>query len=184
MGMRYYLESSLYDLYSGSIKAFPGTSRRQHSTDTVRVEHLDWVPFKGLRTLFVKGLCNNEGRKNECVILFKKVIYREQEGGGSVSVASSSGKTVHVIPLSFKEDDVLVRCSCADFRWRFAHWNREDRSLFGRSPRKYEAEMRPGSSNPEEAPGVCKHLMKMAKILGETGVIGSIPRKFGTKTTR
>ena len=171
--MAHYLESSLHDLYVGAVEAFPGTSRRQHSTHTVRVERLEWVPFRGLGTLFVKGLCLNEGRKNECVIVFKKVSYREEEGGGAIPLATSAGATVHVMPLLMKESHVLVRCSCADFRWRFAHWDREDRSLFGRAPRKYEALIRPGSSNPEKRAGLCKHLMKMAKILGESGVIGA-----------
>lgn len=171
--MEHYLESSFHDLYIGAVEAFPKTSRRQYSTHTVRVERVEWVPFRGLGTLFVKGLCLNEGRKNECVVVFKGVSYRDKEGGGSVSVASSAGAAVHVMPLSLEESEVLVRCSCADFRWRFAHWNREDQSLFGRPPRKYEALMRPGSSNPEGRAGACKHLMKMAKILGESGVFGS-----------
>jgi hypothetical protein len=181
--MEYHIESSLYDLYLGAVGAFPKTTRRQHSTHTVKVERMEWVPFEGLGTLFVKALCNNEGRKNECIVVFKKVAYREQEGGGSVSLASSAGKTVHILPLSFEEDDVLVRCSCGDFRWRFAHWNKGDRSLFGRGPRKYEALVRPGASNPDESPGACKHLMKMAKILGESGALGSITGKFRTKIT-
>lgn len=175
-------ESSLYDLYMSAVEAFPKTSRRQHSTHTVRVEHVDWVPFEGLGTLFVKGLCNNEGSKNECVVVFKKVRY--SPGRGSVGVRTSSGRVVRIEPLSIKESDVLVRCTCADFRWRFAHWDGADGSLFGRRPRKYEASLRPGSSNAEEKPGICKHLMKMAKILSESGVVDSASLKFAKKTTR
>jgi hypothetical protein len=168
-----WLESSLLDLYRSAVEAFPRTGMRQHSTHTVRVEHVDWVPFKGVGTLFVKGLCRNEGRKNECIVLFKGVDYREGESKGSVPIRSSDGRIIHVGTLSESGSEVFVRCSCPDFRWRFAHWNKMDKSLYGRGPRKYEAMFRPGSSNPEEMAGMCKHLMKMAKILGESGLLGT-----------
>jgi hypothetical protein len=173
-----WLESSLMDLYNSAVGAFPRTGMRQHSTHTVRVEHVDWVPFKGVRTLFVKGLCRNEGRKNECIVLFKGVDYREGESRGSVPIRSSDGRVVHVGALSESATDVLVRCSCPDFRWRFAHWNNTDRSLYGRGPGRYEARLRPGSSNPDEMEGMCKHLMKMAKILRESGLFGGVSRQI------
>lgn len=169
--MDLWIESSLKDLYDGAVDAFPETVRRQHSTHTVRVDHVDWVPFVGLGTLFVKALVNNEGRKNESIILFKKVRYGG-EGAGRVPVAASDGRKVWIERLSYGDTDVLVRCSCADFRWRFAHWDKVGGSLYGRGPRRYEAQVRPGSSNPSEVPGACKHLMKMAKILRESGVLG------------
>lgn len=168
--MELWMEGSLGDLFDMAASAFPNTERRQHSTQTVRVERVEWVPFVGLGTLFVKAIVNNEGRKNEAIVLFKKVRYGD-EGGGKVPIMSSDGRKIWVERLHFKGTDVLVRCSCADFRWRFAHWNKIDRSLYGRGPRNYEASFRPGSSNPSESPGACKHIMKMAKILRESGVL-------------
>jgi hypothetical protein len=166
-------ETSLKKLYDSSVKAFPQTTRRQHSTDTVRVESLRWVPFQGLGTLFLKGLAVNEGRKNEPIILFRQVQYKKEEGRGTVSIEASNGQRVHLESLSLSNNDVLVRCTCQDFRWRFCHWNKDDKSLYGRDRSRYEASLNPGSSNPEKSPGICKHLMKMAKILGESGVLGA-----------
>jgi hypothetical protein len=167
--MDIWLESSLKDLHDMAVQAFPHTTKRQNSTDTVRVEGMRWVPFRGLGTLFVKAVVNNEGRKNESIMLFKGVKYRE--GSAAVPVMTSKGEEVGLDRLSFSENGVLVRCTCEDFRWRFRHWNGEDGSLYGRAGRKYEAILRPGSSNPDESPGMCKHLMKMAKILRESGVL-------------
>jgi hypothetical protein len=70
-----------------------------------------------------------------------------------------------------ESNDVLVRCTCKDFHWRMTHFNSLDGSLFGRDRRKYEALYRPGSSNPKELPGICKHLMKMGKALTESSII-------------
>lgn len=165
-----WLETSLNTLYTGSIKAFPSTSRRQNSTDTVRVEHVDWVPFEGVRTLFVKAMVNNEGRKNESIALFKNVNYSERQKRGFVPLASSGGKTVFVERISASKNDVLVRCSCGDFHWRFNYYNGLDGSLFGRKRTKYEGRGL-WEANPSKSPGMCKHLMKMAKILHEANLL-------------
>jgi hypothetical protein len=173
--MAIWLETTLKDLHDAAADAFPQTNMRQHATDPIRIEGLRWIPFRGMGTLFVKALVNNEGSKNESIILFKGVKYREGSGLGSVPVVASNGTKVNIDRLSFSRTDALVRCTCGDFRWRFSHWNREDGSLYGRGGRKYEAKFRPGSSNPEESPGMCKHLMKMAKILLESGVLAFGP---------
>jgi hypothetical protein len=165
-----WLETSISELYTNSRKAFPGTSKRENSTDTVRVEHLDWVPFEGVRTLFVKATVNNEGRKNESIILFKGVNYGKAEGKGFVPLMSSSGRKVFVERLSVSDDEVLVRCTCGDFFWRFNYYNSVDKSLFGRKRSKYEGQNL-WKANPTESSGMCKHLMKLAKILREADLL-------------
>lgn len=162
-----FVETSLAGLYSNIIKAFPSTTRRQYSTDEVKIEHLVWVPFRGMRTLFVKAQARRDGSKNECLILFKGVEY----GSRGVELHASNGETVFLKPLSMESTDVLVRCTCEDFHWRMKHFNKLDRSLYGSDRKKYEASLRPGSSNPMELPGVCKHLIKMAKVLKESSVV-------------
>lgn len=164
-----WLETSLLDLYKGSVKAFPRTSKRQNSTDTVKVEHLEWVPFQGVGTLFVKASVNNEGRKNESIILFKDVKYRDSEKG-AVPLMSSAGKEVFLERLSAAKNDVLVRCTCEDFKWRFNYYNSVDKSLFGRKRSKYEGHGL-WKANPMEEAGLCKHLMKLAKILSEANLL-------------
>lgn len=162
------METSLNGLYSNILKAFPGTSKRQHAVDEVIIEGIRWVPFRGLGTLFVKGLARREGSKNECIILFKGVKYL---GDGGVGLNASNGERVFLEPLSMESTNVLVRCTCEDFHWRMKHFNKEDGSLYGRDRKKYEAKFSPGSSNPEELSGICKHLVKMAKVLRESSIL-------------
>ena len=165
-----WLESSINDLYGRSEKAFPSTTKRQHATDSVKIEHLRWVPFLGVKTLFVKAQARNEGRKNEPIILFKDVKYRSGPGKGVVPLRDSIGRTVHLESLSAESADVLVRCSCGDFFWRFNYYNSLDKSLHGRRRGKYEGQGL-WEANPSESAGLCKHLMKMAKVLEEAGLI-------------
>lgn len=169
--MELWLETSLSELYSNTMRAFPRSLSRQNSVDEVKIEHLDWVPFRGMNTLFVKGLANRDGKKNECIMLFKGVKYSKGRAKGLVEVHASNGERVFLEPLSADSTDVLVRCTCKDFHWRMTHFNKVDGSLFGRDRKKYEALYRPGSSNPMELAGVCKHLMKMSKALSETNLL-------------
>ena len=166
-----YIESSLTDLYQSSVEAFPGTTKRQHATDPITVVNLRWTPFIGMKTLLIRGTAHNEDREYNPLILFKKVAYHESEGRGIVGLAVSGDKKYFLEPISFSENDALVRCQCGDFHWRFQHFDHLDKSLYGRNRKKYEALHNPGSANPLEKEGICKHLMKMMKILDESGIM-------------
>jgi len=61
--------------------------------------------------------------------------------------------------------DVKVRCTCKDFRWRFAYYNSGDNSLYGDPPDAYVSQTNRPPANPSKTPGVCKHLIKLKKEL-------------------
>ena len=158
-------ESSLNSLFQSTVDAFPYTTKRQHSTDTIKITKMSWTPFVGLKTLYVKGLAQNEGREYTPAILFKNVKY-----GEGVELLASDNKNYRLEKLTLN-GDVLVRCGCGDFRWRFNYYDFLDHSLYGKKAKKYEAKYRPGSANPEEMPGMCKHLLKLIKILKSSEII-------------
>lgn len=166
-----WIETSLNELYKNTINAFPNTKKRQNATDSIVFEHLDWVPFLGVKTLFVKGLAKNNGKKHESIILFKNIKYKESEAKKTVPLTASNGKKYFLEQISYDSNDVLVRCSCKDFYWRFTHFNKMDKSLFGRDRKKYEAIYNKGISNPDESAGLCKHLIKLAKVLKEANLL-------------
>jgi hypothetical protein len=163
-------ESSVLDLYLNSIKAFPNTTKRQNSIDTIKITNLNWIPFVGVRTLFVKSLCQNESKEYNSILLFKDVKYYEKKEFKTIELIASNGKKYFLNRLSLSENEVLTRCECKDFHWRFKHFNSLDKSLYGRDRKKYEALYRPDTANPKEIPGMCKHLMKLVKILKETTI--------------
>lgn len=165
------IESSLTDLYKSTVNAFPNTTKRQHATDPIKIVELKWTPFLGMKTLFVRGVAHNENRTYNPMILFKKVSYHKQNTKGVVELHTNEGEQVFLERLSFDNNGVLVRCNCKDFHWRFTHWDSLDKSLYGRDRKKYEAKYNPGSANPTESPGMCKHIMKLTKVLQESGLI-------------
>ncbi len=160
-------ESSLNDIFQSTVATFPNTTKRQHSADTIKITKLNWMPFTGVHTLFIRALAQNEGREYNPVILFKNVQYIDE----GISFVANDGKTYKVQPLSLKENDVLLRCQCGDFYWRGNYADHVDHSLYGRKRKKYESlGIRP-PVNPENAPMMCKHLMKMIKAIKESGIL-------------
>lgn len=160
-------ESTLASLYDSAVAAFPHTRKRQHAVDPVKIEALQWTPFLGLKTLLVRGRAVNEGRQYKTLILFKGVEYLAE---GGVPLEVGDGRDYRVRPLSYGESEVLLRCDCPDFNWRFNYYNHLDSSLYGRKRRKYEG--KGGEpANPREMPGQCKHLMKLSTALRDAGIL-------------
>jgi len=171
---RQWLESSLNDLHQSAVRAFPGTTKRQHAIDTVRITQLEWTPFLGVRTLFLKGLAQNfadGGGEYTPIILFKNVRYHNTPDQGLVEIVASDGRTYHLERLSAADNDVLLRCGCGDFHWRFNYYNHLDHSLHGRKRAPYVPTGTGGPINPMEMPGMCKHLMSMARSLRDSGLV-------------
>lgn len=71
-------ESSLQDLFQSAVDAFPGTTKRQYAIDPVVVKHLHWMPYVGMKTLFVRSLVESNGKEYEPLLLFKGIRYGEK----------------------------------------------------------------------------------------------------------
>jgi hypothetical protein len=166
-------ESSLNDLYQSTVAAFPRTTKRQHAIDPVKIVELSWTPFVGVKTLFIKGTAESgeSGKVYQPMVLFKQVRYHpEKEHQDWVEIVASDGLHYVLERLSYAENDVLLRCDCADFRWRFNYYDHLDRSLYGSKRRRYEAAGGP-PANPLEMPGMCKHLIKLVQSLDHAGLL-------------
>ena len=168
----YFNESTIPELYKSTVKAYPACGLRQHATNPIKIVHLEWTPYVGMKTLYVKGLAHNEERTYNPVIVFKGVKYQEEKGRNIVPLIDNIGKTYFLEQLYLEKNSVLVRCQCKDFFWRGQHFCKIDTptSLFGQDRKKYEAKYNPGFANPTNSPMICKHLIKMIKIIQESGI--------------
>lgn len=169
--MSFLNESSYVDLYNSAVAAFPNTRKRQHATDPVVIETLSWTPFVGVNTLFIRAEARNETRHYSPMVLFKDVNYKES----GVKIIANDGKEYAFAKLSPDDTDVLVRCNCPDFHWRFNYYDWVDQSLYGRCRKPYEATRQHSShsANPSELPGMCKHVMKVFSALRDAGLFVS-----------
>lgn len=162
-------ESSLTQLYHSAVAAFPHTTRRQHATNTIKIAKMDWVPYLGMKTLFIKGYAQNEGKEYETIVLFKKVAYLNEVNSKAVRIRASDGLYYNFDKIT-EDQNVLVRCNCPDFRWRFSYYDHLDKSLYGNKYKAYVSKGLRGPANPLQAEGLCKHLMKTVKALQEAGI--------------
>lgn len=156
----------MQDLYQSAVAAFPKTGLRQHATHPIIIKEITWLPFVGLKTLFIKGLAQNERREYNPIILFKKVDYEGKE----IKITASNGKEYSFDKLSLESTDVNLKCNCGDYFWRFNFYNFLDKSHYGTKRAKYESKGIGPPANPQELPGVCKHLMKLSSALQEAGI--------------
>ncbi len=164
-------ESTNVDLYASTVQAFPRTRYRQYVTDPIKIVRLEWHPYLGVKTLFISSLAQNtdKGTEYHPMILFKGVKYGNP-GTGLVEIVANNAKQYAFEKLKHNGTDVLVRCDCADFRYRFNYYDWVDSSLWGRKRKKYEGNGGP-PANPKEMPGLCKHLIKLFTALDHAGAI-------------
>ena len=164
-----YLETSLKDLYQSTVKAFPYTTKRQYAIDPIKIVSLRWIPYIGVKTLYIKGLAQNTENSEEYnpLILFKNIIYLPKKEKKSIEIFDINQKKYIIYKI--KNNDVLVRCNCKDFYWRGNYADHLDKSLYGtkRSPYKGSTGY---SVNPNNNPMVCKHLIKLYKVLSQSGL--------------
>lgn len=163
-------ESTSDELYQSAVNAFPGTRKRQHATDTIEISNVRLDPYRGMNTLLVRALAQNEGREYNPVIVFKNINYHDGPGENIISVTHNDIEYFLEKP-TLNENDILIRCQCGDFHWRWNYFDHIDRSLQGRVRAPYEAIYNPGSANPQKMPGMCKHLMKAFRVLQESQLI-------------
>lgn len=164
-------ESSFKDLYSSTVKAFPKTTKRQYSIDPIKIVKLEWVPYVGLSTLYVKAIAQNTENSKEYnpILLFKSINYSKNKGRNFVEIYDDNGK--NYILERIKDNDILVRCNCKDFYWRGNYFDHLDHSLYGRKRSEYFATSNRPPANPTSSPMVCKHVIKLYKVLEQSGII-------------
>lgn len=167
--------STIPDLERDIQTGFPGTTKRQHSTNTIQVVQLNIIPYVGTKSLYFKGLCRNTdgGKKYDTQVFFGGgVEYQQEQSDGTVPFTATNGKEYHVVPLTLTGHNVRVRCSCPDFHYRFAHLDDADDSLWGPAPPQYQrkTEDRP-SVNPNGVTGICKHIIKTVDALRQAGFV-------------
>lgn len=164
-------ESTNSELYDSAVQAFPKTRFRQHATNSIEIVRLEWTPYLGVKTLFVSSLAQNteKGTQYRPMVLFKGVKYGDP-GKGLVEITAKDNQQYAFEKLSHNGSEVMVRCDCPDFLFRFNYYDWVDRSLYGNKRKEYENKGGP-PANPTESAGMCKHLMKLFVALDDIGII-------------
>lgn len=167
-------EKSLTDLERETIQSLPTTTKRQYATDTIQVSSINIVPYTQTGELLVKAVTkNNDGGKTyDTQMLFDGVKFENEDTPENITFTASDGEQYHIVPITATGNEVKVRCNCLDFYYRFALWNFNDGSLYGKKPAPYRRKTdNYPPVNPQQTPGLCKHLMKLADALTQSNIL-------------
>jgi hypothetical protein len=162
MNFTTWIESSLNYLKQSTVNAFPNTTKRQHVVNEIQITQINPTPYIGVNTLYIKAeaLNTNENTKYHPVILFKGLKYHNTKEEENLVNLIINNKNYFFEKLSLENSDVLLRCNCNDFFFRFHHYDHEDKSLYGPNRKQYYGKGL-WEANPTKSPGMCKHLMAL-----------------------
>lgn len=165
-------EATLIDLEREIERGFPNTTKRQHATDPVQIPQMKLVASPVSTDLIVKAVASSEGKKYDPIIHFLQVEYEDTDTPNNVTFTAVDGDTYNIAPIKLSTCNVKVRCTCLDFYYRFAVWNDNADSLYGKPPPPYQrkTETRP-PANPLQVPGLCKHVIKTTQALLDSGIV-------------
>lgn len=167
-------EDSTYPgLYREIQRGFPDTRRRQHATNEVSIQNVQYLPYVGMKMLQVRVACRSNQHNYQPIIQFLNVVFDPTDTNDNVTFTGQDNQEYHVQPVDLAQSRVKVRCNCLDFYYRFAMTDFNDGSLVGRMPPVYHPV--PGSNrppaNPMHVPGICRHLIKVVDHLRQQGFV-------------
>lgn len=165
------LETTFAELENQTLRTFPNTPNRHNAVNPVQITQIKLTPSVDAGELLVEAVAKG-GQNYQPKMLFEGVEYQEEDAPDNITFTASNGDEYHVAPISLKQNNVKVFCTCLDFYYRFATWNANDKSLLGTAPPPYirKTQTRP-PVNPSKTPGVCKHLLKLATELVTSKIV-------------
>jgi len=131
-------------------------------------------PAIGVKTLTFYGeipsFTRGEAGYNQ-TIMFKEVQFSEEEP----VVDKNKWKFLEDFNVWYKKpildkNDVSIRCGCKDHQHRFSYANKKQKALFGNLIKYVKKTNRP-PLNPDNIPGMCKHLKNFTLALIQQGFI-------------
>lgn len=164
--------SSVDDLESNIVRAFPTTRKRQHATGDVTISNVQIIPYVGMKMLHVRAQAASvSGARYQLAVQFVRVDFESSDTEQNATFKATDGQDYHILPVKLTGNYVKVRCNCMDFHYRFAAYNSQDKSLVGRPPPPYQKKTNRPPVNPDQVPGMCKHLLKLVSQLQGQGLI-------------
>lgn len=163
------MQMTIEDLYASTVKL-----RGVVKTKDSKVQNVKVVGFPGVRTLLCTAeVIGSSGREAYTMeLLFGRVNYTKEKQKGFGEIEVQGEKWYYELPTT-GNNPVQVRCSCPDYRFRFAWYNKQQGAMYGRDFTKYQkvAGSNRGPANPLKTPGVCSHIANFVEKLGQMGVI-------------
>jgi len=163
------VETPYKELESNVLSFKPKTKKRQKAVKPLAVSDLKINAARGVKTLrFIGTVSSSKGGTYKTTIQFNDIDFNSSE----FTFEDQNNERYSIKKIDLNKNDVMLRCQCLDFYFRFGFYNWQDKSIFGNKPKKYvrKTDYWP-SVNPDKVPGFCKHIIKMLKDIQSQGFI-------------
>lgn len=164
-------EATYAELERNTMNFVPATEKRQWVVNPIQVTKMELTPARESQTLIIQAEVNSNGNLYAPKMMFDKVMYEDADQNDNVSFTASDGEEYHIVPIELKQANCKLACNCLDFYWRFSNQNHSAGSLDGNPPPAYQKRTNRPPVNPRNVPGVCKHLLKLAVQLRDSGIV-------------
>lgn len=165
----------------GSYKFEPPSivSRQLKDYTNLKITKFDQVIRQGIKSIDFSGMVNSEttsGLKYRVTVRFLNILFNKQESPETtVRAKDQEDEVIFYGTPDIKNNSVMLRCQCNDFRHRFEHELADASALIG-APRKYKRLTpiwpigRPYANSTHKI-GVCKHIHSMLFYLKSKKII-------------
>lgn len=145
-------------------KVSPGSIN--NANQSARIRNLDLRYDKGVRTITFYGEVSSSHKPSSysVMISFKGVL--ENDGLSDEEILQG-----YQPKPSLSRHEVLIRCSCPSYRFRFDKANRMNRAGTGARFPAYHRLTARKPNNPHNLPGFCKHALEFIEYLQRQGFI-------------
>lgn len=145
-------------------KVSPGSIN--NASQAARINHLDLRYDAGVKTLTFYGeVRSTNSFGGHSIILTFKNVKREDGLTKEELLAGYQPKP------SLAKHEVMMRCSCMSYRFRFDKANRDHGAGTGARFRIYHRKTNRKPNNPLNLPGFCKHALEFVTYLQQQGFI-------------
>lgn len=158
--------ASISDLITNTSKV--GTTDRESDSNRITPQNIKFIPYKGSKCLLVTSNVSGNSTTYKTTINLMNVDFTGT--GASIQYADQN---YMFAPIDPNTQPMQVTCSCLDFRFRFANYDKTSGNLFGKSPPLYVRRTTDHPSpNPTKLPGACKHILALYKSLIQLNIVG------------
>lgn len=152
------------DVVQGARQVSPGSV--DNVSQAARIENLDLRYDEGVQTLTFYGTVHSASHPTAytMILTFKDVDRLE----GLTEEEIQQG---YMPKPSLNHNEVMMRCSCPSYRFRFDDANRRHQVGTGARFGIYHRKTDRAPNNPGHIPGACKHLIEFIDYLQDRGFI-------------
>lgn len=164
-------EMTYNELERNTLNFTPPSTKRQHAMDPVQIQRIELMAARPSGVLECTGMVNSGGNQYQSMMVFRDVVFEDEDTQSNITFTAADNQDYHIQPISLSHNNVKVRCTCLDFRWRFAMHNQKHDALHGEGPDLYQKKTNRPPNNPGQVAGLCKHLLKFAVELRNSGIV-------------